>query len=294
MSHFPSDPLVSPQWLAEHLRNPEPATPICVVDASWKMDRSGANVYADAHIDGAIHFDIDDIADPDSGLPHMLPSAEVFAAKVGALGIGNQDWVVVYDHWGLATAAARVWWMFRIFGHDKVLVLNGGLPAWKAAGYPVSSATVVTAPMQFSATLNKELVRSFVQVKANIMFQREQLIDARSAERYRGEVAEPWPSKHVGHLPNSLNIPFPDLLQNQTMRSAEELEAVFDAEKIDRHRLITVSCGSGVTACVVALALFRIGKKDAAIYDGSWAEWGQRDDAPVMRPLRTGETPPTS
>ncbi len=294
MSNFPSDPLVSPQWLVERLNNPDPNTPIRVVDATWKMDRSGKDVYAAEHLDGAVHFDIDAIANTDSSLPHMLPSAEVFAAKVGALGIRNTDWVVVYDAWGLASAASRVWWMFRIFGHERVLVLDGGLPAWKEAGFPVSNAMVTPTPVTFSATLNKELVRSFAQVKANIMFQREQLIDARSAERYRGEAAEPWPGKHVGHVPNAVNLPFFDLLldRGRRMKSAEELAPLFDAAKIDRERLITVSCGSGVTACVVALALFRLGKQDAAIYDGSWAEWGQRDDAPVMRPLRPGETPP--
>lgn len=294
MSNFPSDPLVSPQWLAERLRNPDPANPLRVVDATWRMDRSGNTVYAKEHIEGAVHFDIDDIASPDSGLPHMLPTAEVFAVKVGALGISNDDWVVVYDAWGLATAASRVWWMFRVFGHSKVLVLDGGLPGWKDAGYPVSDAAVTPVPARFTATLNKDLVRSFTQVKANIMFQREQLIDARSAERYRGEMAEPWPGKHVGHVPNAVNLPFVDLLLNQgrNMKPAAELAPLFDDLKIDRQRLVMVSCGSGVTACVVALALFRLGKTDAAVYDGSWAEWGQRDDAPVMRPLRPGETPP--
>lgn len=274
------DALVSTEWLANHLSAPD----VRVVDASWFMPaagRSGREEYEARHIPGAVFFDIDEIADSGTPLPHMLPPPEKFASKVRKLGLGNGNKVVVYDSQGIAFAAARVWWMFRTFGHTDVAVLDGGLPKWIAEGRPLEDLPPMPRDRHFLPHVNSTLVRSFDQVKANLSGRREQVVDARAGARYAGTAPEPWPTLHVGHIPGALNVPFADLIdpETHTLKPAAQLRARFDSAGLDLSRPVVASCGSGVTACVVALALHVLGHRDVAVYDGSWAEWGTREDA---------------
>lgn len=280
MSTTETSALVSTEWLAEHLSAPD----VRVVDASWFMPaagRSGAKEYETQHIPGAVFFDIDDIADTGIPLPHMLPPAEKFASRVRKLGLGSGNKVVVYDSQGLATAAARVWWMFRVFGHRDVAVLDGGLPKWLAEGRPLEDLPPMPRDRHFLPQVNATLVRTFDQVNSNLTTRREQIIDARSAARFAGTAPEPWPTLHVGHMPGALNVPYVDLIDetSHTLKPAAALKARFDAAGVDFAKPIVTSCGSGVTACVLALALHVLGHRDVAVYDGSWAEWGTREDA---------------
>jgi Rhodanese-related sulfurtransferase len=280
MSTVEPDALVSTEWLEEHLSAPD----VRVVDASWFMPaagRSGREEYEARHIPGAVFFDIDEIADSANPLPHMLPAPEKFASKVRRLGLGSGNKVVAYDSQGLAMAAARVWWMFRTFGHTDVAVLDGGLPKWIAEGRPLEDLPPMPRDRHFLPHVNSTLVRSFDQVKANLSTRREQVIDARAAARYAGTAPEPWPTLHVGHIPGALNVPFADLIdpETHTLKPAAQLRARFDAAGLDFSKPVVTSCGSGVTACVVALALHVLGHRSVAVYDGSWAEWGTREDA---------------
>lgn len=236
-------------------------------------------------IPGAVDFDIDDIADPDAPLAHTIPSADTFARKVGALGVGNGDLVVVYDRAGIHMAASRAWWMFRLFGHDNVKILNGGLKAWMAAGLPLENKKSPAAPASFRATLRPGLITFAANVKENIDTGAFTVLDARDALRFAGKAAEPRPGMAAGHIPGSLNMPFADLVDPATggLKPKSELERIFAARDIPMNRPLACSCGSGVTACVVALGLYETGKTDAAVYDGSWAEWGGRDDTPIER-----------
>ncbi|MFQ5784721.1 MAG: 3-mercaptopyruvate sulfurtransferase [Alphaproteobacteria bacterium] len=275
------DSLVSTEWLAAHLDAPD----IRVVDASWHLPGSGRNAkaeYAEHHVPGAVFFDIDDIADSASSLPHMLPGPEKFSSRVRKLGLGDGIRIVVYD-WGGWMAAPRVWWMFRVFGHDDVAVLDGGLTKWRAEGRPVDDRPVMPRERHFTARMNTFLVRDIEQMRANLESRREQVIDARSSERFHGRTPEPRADLRGGHIPGSLNLPFNALIDKDahTLLDPATIEARFAEAGVARGKPVVASCGSGVSACVLALGLHLVGRRDVAIYDGSWSEWGGRDDTPV-------------
>ncbi len=273
--------LVSTQWLADHLDAPD----VRVVDGSWHMpqlSRDPRAEFAERHIPGAVYFDIDDIADADSSLPHMIPSAEKFASRVRRLGLGDGVRIVVYDATGVGSAA-RVWWMFRLFGHGDVSVLDGGLPKWVAEGRATDSGEPAIQERHFTARMNSLLVRDRDQVAANIDNGREQILDARSRGRFNGSEPEPRKGLRGGHMPGAFNQPFLELYDpdSKTMKSAGELTALYRESGIDLKKPIVTSCGSGVTACNLALGLYLLGKEDVAVYDGSWTEWGGREDTPI-------------
>jgi thiosulfate/3-mercaptopyruvate sulfurtransferase len=279
-------PLVSTDWLAEKLGEPN----VVVVDATYHLPtakRDARAEFAQAHIPGAVFFDIDGIADKASSLPHMLPSSAEFKQAVEALGIGDDTMVVAYDSYGLMSAA-RAWWMLRVFGHDQVAVLDGGLPKWQREGHMLESGEPAPRPSleraaSFSPRFRPELVRSKQQVLANVASRAEQVLDARAAGRFKGSEPEPRAGLRSGHIPGSRNLPFTQLLDpaSKTVLPPEALRERFAAAGIDPAQPIVTSCGSGVTACVLALGLTRIGAPAAAIYDGSWSEWGQGSDTPV-------------
>jgi thiosulfate/3-mercaptopyruvate sulfurtransferase len=229
-----------------------------------------------------VFFDIDEIADGTSPLPHMLPPPEKFSSRVRKLGLGDGVRIVVYDQRGLFSAA-RVWWTFRAFGHGDVAVLDGGLPKWLSEGRPVEDSTVSPGERHFTARMDSFKVRDKAQLTANLSSGREQVLDARSRGRFEGRDPEPRESLRSGHIPGSLNLPFTDLLdrQTQTLLPPEALAARFAAAGIDMARPVVTTCGSGVTAAVLALGLHIVGHKDVAVYDGSWAEWGLPGDTPV-------------
>ncbi len=278
------DALVSPEWLEQHLEAPD----VHIVDATYflpSQDRNAREEYEEVRIPGAVFFPIDEIADPDTDLPHNLPSAERFASKVADLGLGDGVRIVCYDANGLASAAARVWWMFRVFGHEDVAVLNGGLPRWFREQRPLEEFTDPPRPTRrhFTPRTNHLLVRDREQVRANIDSRREQLVDGRPADRFRGTAEETWPVTHYGHVPGAYNVPFLDLMDNRelTMLPPDQLRQRFADAGVDLDRPVTTMCGSGVTAAVVNLALYLLGHKEAALYDGSWVEWGNDDSVPV-------------
>ena len=269
--------IVETEWLVEHLNAPD----LAVVDASLHLPtakRDPRAEFASEHILGALFFDIDDISDRSSNLPHMLPSAVVFASKMKQLGIGDGTTVVAYDTTGLYSAA-RGWWMLRAMGHENVAVLNGGLPKWKAEGHPVTDEpTLQHSDLQFTPRFNAALVRDLEEVRAIIRSGDEQIVDARAAGRFRGESPEPREGLRAGHMPGALNVPFSSIQnENGTLKSDEEMCRIFEAAGVDLNKPTTASCGSGVTAAVLALALAVLGQPDVAVYDGAWAEWGHRD-----------------
>ncbi|OGL01817.1 MAG: 3-mercaptopyruvate sulfurtransferase, partial [Candidatus Rokubacteria bacterium RIFCSPHIGHO2_12_FULL_73_22] len=246
-----------------------------------QLRRDARAEFAGAHIPGAVFFDIDEIADTASPLPHMLPSARVFAARVGALGIGTRDRVVVYDTRGVVSAA-RVWWTFRAFGHDAVAVLDGGLPKWRAERRAVESGAPTPRPRTFAARRRAGLVRTLAQMRKNLTTRREQALDARSHGRFVGTEPEPRPGLRPGHVPGSLNLPYDQLFRpDGTLQPVDELRAAFAKAGIDPARPVATTCGSGVTASVLALGLHLVGAPRVAVYDGSWTEWGGRADTPV-------------
>jgi thiosulfate/3-mercaptopyruvate sulfurtransferase len=273
--------LVSTEWLAAHLTDPG----LKLVDATYKMPGvtpTAAESYASGHIAGGVFFDIDAISDKTSSLPHMLPAPAQFAAQVGTLGIGNQTLVILYDSTGLI-GAARAWWMFRVFGHDDVAILNGGLPAWLAQGLEVTTEVPPVTPARFEPHFRSQLVRSRDAMLGNLGTQIEQVLDARSGARFRGEAAEPWPGRRSGRIPGSFNLDHSLLIDPaaKQWRSAAEVRDLVDRANIDTKRPIVTSCGSGITACVLAFALHLIGVDEVAVYDGSWAEWGLPGELPV-------------
>ncbi|MDF1730884.1 MAG: 3-mercaptopyruvate sulfurtransferase [Minwuia sp.] len=274
--------LVSTEWLARHIDAPD----VRVVDASWYMPHLGRDPkaeFAAEHIPGAVFFDIDEIADTDSDLPHMLPSSEKFSSRCRRLGLGDGVRIVVYDGAG-CSAASRVWWTFRTFGHEDVSVLDGGLPKWKAENRPLADLPDVPRERHLSARFNSFLVRDVDQMLANVKSGREQVLDARSPGRFDGSEAEPRQGLRGGHIPGSLNTPFPSLLKEDgTFLPPEALKEVFAASGLDMKKPVITTCGSGVTACVLALGLHLVGHRQVAVYDGSWTEWGGREDTPVER-----------
>jgi thiosulfate/3-mercaptopyruvate sulfurtransferase len=276
--------LISTEALATRLNQPG----IVVLDASWAMKGTGPNgaaLFADKHIPGAVHFDIDRISNRASPLPHMLPTPEEFAAEAGMLGIGVDDLIVVYDATGMASAAVRVWWMFRVFGHENIAVLDGGLPKWLAEGRPTVTGMAANRPAKsYVADFRPHLVRDLAAVAAVSEQGGETLVDARAAGRFEGTAREPWANGRGGHIPGAKSLPFADLIDpaTKTLLPSEQLREKLNAAGLTEGPVI-VSCGSGVTACVIALALNEIGRPDAAVYDGSWAEWGSYTELPAAQ-----------
>jgi thiosulfate/3-mercaptopyruvate sulfurtransferase len=273
--------LVSPEWLRDRLGAPN----VKVVDASWHLPAQNRDAQAEfraGHIPGAVFFDIDAIADRSTDLPHMLPSAAEFSAAAGALGLSERDTIVVYDGAGLFSAA-RVWWTLRAFGATEVRVLDGGLPAWKRAGFLLERGDVEPRPAQFHAALDRSAVRDIGQVRAALASGAETVVDARSAERFRGEAPEPRPGLSSGHMPGARNLPFDRLVEEGRLVAPARIRALFEEAGVDLDRPITTSCGSGVTAALLLFALENIGKSDVAVYDGSWTEWASRPDAAIAK-----------
>jgi thiosulfate/3-mercaptopyruvate sulfurtransferase len=273
--------LVSTEWLAKHLGEPD----LRVVDGTWHMPQLGRDAraeYAQAHIPGAVFFDIDRIADRTTALPHMLPTAETFAAAVGALGIGSGDRVIVYDVRGVVSAA-RGWWTFRAVGHDRVAVLDGGLRAWKAEGRALEAGEPAPPRREFRATLRPELVRDLDAMRRNLSTRAEQVLDARSRGRFEGTEPEPRAGLRGGHIPGSLNLPYETLYRpDGTLLPSDALRSALVAAGVDLDRAVTTTCGSGVTASVLALALHLVGHPRVAVYDGSWTEWAGSSEAVEM------------
>jgi thiosulfate/3-mercaptopyruvate sulfurtransferase len=238
--------------------------------------------YLAAHIPGAVFFNVNTIADPLDPRPHMFPSAEQFARDVSALGISSDDTVVAYDS-GAWVAAPRAWWMFLSFGHPNVKVLDGGMKKWRAEGRPVDVGEVKPEPGYFKATLDPSYLRSKEQLQSNLQTHKEQVIDARPRPRFEGSVTEPWPGRRSGHIPGSRNVPYADLFDAGTgaMKPLDELRQAFIGAGIDTAKPIVTSCGSGVSALVLTLALYRLGVRGSALYDGSWSEWGLPEGPPI-------------
>ncbi|WP_298103055.1 3-mercaptopyruvate sulfurtransferase [Bradyrhizobium sp.] len=274
---IPNDPLVSTEWLAEHLSDAN----VRLLDATFKLPGIlplPKDDYLASHIPGAVYFDVDAVSDHSNPLPHMFPSAEQFGRDIGGLGISNGDTVVIYDS-GSWVAAPRVWWMFLSYGHRDVRILNGGLKKWRAEGRPVESGEVKARAATFHASYDERRVRSIEQMIANVKSRAEQVVDARAADRFEGRAAEPRPGIRSGHIPGALNLPYNNLFDaaTGTMKPLDELRKAFAVAGVDTAKPIVTSCGSGVSAAVLTLALYRLGVENAALYDGSWSEWGKAD-----------------
>jgi thiosulfate/3-mercaptopyruvate sulfurtransferase len=265
--------LVSTEWLAAHLKDPD----LRILDASWYMPaeaRDGQAEFDKAHIPGARFFDIDDVSDNRSDLPHMAPPVEKFMSRLRAMGVGDGHQVVVYDGAGIFSAA-RVWWLFKLMGQDNVAVLDGGLPKWLSEGRPVDDLPPVIRDRHMTVRRRPEMVKDVTQVSSAAKLGDYVIVDARAPERFRGDVPEPREGLRAGHIPGARNVFFKSLLNgDQTMKSPAEITAIFEAAGVDLSKPVITSCGSGVTAAVLSLALEATGKTDHSLYDGSWTEWG--------------------
>ena len=280
MTYANPDAVVSTEWLAEHLDDPM----VRVLDGTFHLPgvpRDAEAEFAAVHIPGAQRFNIDAVCDPASPYPHMLPSPEQFAAVVGAMGIGNDTHVVVYDVYGARTSP-RVWWTFRVFGHDKVSVVDGGLPKWRSEERPVTDAPSSHPARRFDARFRPELVRNLDQIQGNIASRAEQLLDARPTGRFKGVDPEPRKGLKSGHIPGSRNMtPDPLYGPDKTLLPADKLREAFARAGVDLGKPLATTCGSGVAACSLALGLYLIGRNDVSVYDGSWSEWGAQQDTPT-------------
>jgi thiosulfate/3-mercaptopyruvate sulfurtransferase len=275
------DPLVSTAWLADHLDAPD----VRIIDASWFLagvDRDPHREYGLCHIPGAIFFDIDEICDEASPLPHMLPPPVKFASRMRRLGVGDGARLVIYDSQGLFSAP-RVWWTFRAMGHEDVVVLDGGLPKWISEGRPVEDGLPPPRERHFTVRYTNDLVRDLGQVRRALDGRREQLVDARPAARFTGDAPEPRPGLRGGHMPGARNVPGASVIApDGVMKPAAALAEVFRSAGVDLDRPVVTTCGSGITAALLALALARLGKDRTPVYDGSWAEWGGLADTAVV------------
>jgi thiosulfate/3-mercaptopyruvate sulfurtransferase len=281
ISPSPSRWLVSTEWMAQHLRDPN----VVPVYSSYYLPAQkidGQAEFRSGHIPGAVFFDVEAVSDHSTDLPHMLPGTTQFGEAVGALGIGDGDTVVVYDSLGLFSAA-RVWWTFRVFGAKSVYILDGGLPKWKSEGRPLESGETKRAPRTFRAEMNVAAVALLDDVRMALTDESVQIVDARSAERFAGKAPEPRPGLRSGHMPRSFNVPYDRLIENGRLVSRDRIAATFTGAGVNLDKPIITSCGSGVTAAILTFALDSLGKEAKGLYDGSWAEWGGRPDLPIER-----------
>ncbi len=279
---FATTPLVSTQWLADNLAAPD----LRVVDASYYLPNEGLDPrheFEQHHIPGAVFFDIDDIAESDSDLPHMVPSPQKFSSKVRKLGLGDGLRFVIYDQRGI-WSAPRAWWMFRYYGHNDVAVLDGGLPKWMAEGRATEDGAVTKSERHFTARLQSLLLREKEQIESNLRTGREQVLDARAQGRFEGTQPELREGLRSGHIPDSLNLAYGNLIdpEDQTLLPREVLRQRFEACGLDLRRPVVTTCGSGVTAAILSLGLHLLGHRDVAVYDGSWSEWGLPGPHPVV------------
>jgi len=276
----PPSPIVSTEWLAAHLEAPD----VRVVDASWYLPQAGRDAKAEyraAHIPGAIFFDIDDLSDEKSELPHMLAPAPKFASRMRKLGLGDGNLIVAYDGAGLYSAP-RAWWMLRAMGHEDVVVLDGGFPKWKREGRGIDDLVPAPFSRHFTPRQNFMIMRDFRQMLEAQKNRNEQIVDARSASRFAGRETEPRPGVRPGHIPGSVNVPYTELtLEDGTLKSPDALRKLFAARGLDLAKPFATTCGSGITAAIEMLALTAAGAEKIALYDGSWAEWGSSSDAAV-------------
>ncbi len=274
---------VSTQWLADHLHAPD----VIVFDASWHMPAAGRDAHAEyigGHVPGAVFFDIDAVADHATDLPHMLPDPVAFSSAARRLGLGDGMRAVVYDSLGLFSAP-RLWWTLRVFGVTEVSILDGGLPAWKAEGRPLEQGETLRAARHFTARMDHALVADAADVARALADGSAQVVDMRSAERFAGAVPEPRPGLRSGHMPGALNLPFGNLVADGRMKAPEALQQAFATARLDPERPVIASCGSGLTASILSLALAASGRRPATVYDGSWSEWGARNDLPAISDL---------